>query len=414
MNSDTFQYLPDVFRPPIVVRNDHGEMIIPGFIPEESLVRKINKALQSKWPLLVTGEETRRSYVSRSVGFNLFGEEVIDKICYIHIRPDVPFQDYLFTYDHESRLRDITYYQADPEHNKIRKPEFYLKKGALLEALEYMTENRSHIILDFMNIHDANEEFLLELTSFFHETRFGFKVEIPEVDYVLETPPNLSPFVFLTGESGYQVPVSYVGVIHNHEMAFPPPQILAEEISLIFMGVHTKEKDLLYEVVDPNAIKELIMKHVDLFYRVREHRMMNPEKAGAPMPLLDLINSIDYLIRDLAGGKKTLEDLHQEIDTILSSQESLDSAISISELIKVIRTDIEHNRLQSAFSFLKALAAKLDVDEQNQISILTSTFHEIDQAEKNQLEVPYFLIPRKNSLKHSILSFLQELEPESV
>ena len=142
--------------------------------------------------------------------------------------------------------------------------------------------------------------------------------------------------------------------------------------------------------------------------------MLNPEKAGAPMPLLHLINSIDYLIRDLAGGIKTLENLHQEIDTILSSQESLDSAISISELTKVIRTDIEHNRLQSAFSFLKALSAKLDVDEQNQISILTSTFHDIDQAEKNQLEVPYFLIPRKNSLKHSILSFLQELEPESV
>ena len=425
------EYTGDALRnaPKVIIKKDDpfDFLVLPPFNPNQNLVTAIKVALMQRWPLLITGEKYRRDIVGKTIAFELYGNNFLDHYYKWMLRKQATFRSGIYTYDHESRKRDLEYHQLDPGNNPIRTADYYLQTGTLLAVLQAIEEEYPDIpIMEISSVHEADENFIADLMEFLLTVR---QVEIPETDFVFirEAHPYTLPIIILTAEPGYQLPKNFEGMIYTCEIPFPQKEMLLNELlahqgALVVRGnlamgedgtplpqSEIPEEAYLRHSPQFPAISILVEKLVDLFYLIKDSSLLRPGNSQFPMTILELENTINYKISDIVRHGKPVAETVQEVEELLASQYELAQSGDLGQSVQAIKEAIEKARMDDAILSLELIKGQLPTDLQNEAIQFISRHNELTKIENMGTESSLLLFPQKNKLSFDLLKFLGRL-----
>lgn len=384
--------------------NSHAFVLDP-FIPNIKLVKAINTALKSGWPLLVRGEKFRRDNIGKAIAYELYGKDFLTHFFSWTLRYEVSFKDGIYAYAHAERQRDLTYYQVDPTNNPLRKPVDYLTTGPLLPLYEYMQSAETLPILEIRNVHEGGERFIEDMMNFLI---FQREIYIPETGYRVEKAFTF-PIIILTSDVDYQLPSDFEGIIYEHEISFPNEEELLAELRPVYEGFTNGQGSFLKDHPDYLQIEILIEKLVSLFYLMKDSSLLRPNDSQFPMTTLALKSTIDLKINEITNAEKSIEESLHEVENILNAQYEMAASMDISESVKVMRNAVKVGEIDSAIKSLDLLKDRLSKEKQTIALQLISRHNQLKKNDQLGIESPLILYPQKNKLTFDLSQFLLEL-----
>ncbi len=398
----------------------HDAFELPTFIPDPQLVKAIQMSLKLGWPLLVTGEKFRRDMVAKAIAFELFGAEFPDNIMKWSLMKKESFRKGVYTYDHSAKKRDLEYHQLDPKNNPLKPADFYLNTGAVLATIQQYEKSDSWPppVLEICHLQEADENFIADMMDFLLMER---AIYIPETDYRLARKLYRFPIIILTAEPGYQLPNNYDGVIYAYEMPFPrqdeflkellgyygyyliPPKPDADGNTDFSKAVRLKDRS------DFPQLQTMIGKLVDLFYLIKDSRLLRKGDGQLPMTVLELKDAIALKIREVTIEGQSIEAFTNSIEALLESQRQLAASFDLGDSVEIIRDAITQGKMNDATKSLELIQGKFSNDLKNEALQLISRHNELSNIEMMGIESPLILYPQKNKLSFDLLQFLDKV-----
>ncbi len=393
---------------------------LPTFIPDPQLVKAIQMSIKLGWPLLVTGEKFRRDMVVKSIAYELFGEAFPDHAIRWSVMKNETFQAGVYTYDHAAKKRDLEYHQLDPQNHPLKPADFYLRTGAVLAVLQLQEASNDWPppILEICNVHQASEGFIADMMDFLLLNRV---VHIPETDFQLARKKYRFPIILLTAEQGYQLPQNHDGVIYAHEMPFPRQEVFLEELLGLYGHYLIPPKPdadgnmdfskavRLKDRSDFPQLQTMIGKLLELFYLIKDSRLLRKGDGQLPMTVLELKDAISLKIQEVTVEGQSVEAITSSIEQLLESQRQLAASFDLGESVEIIRDAIVQGKMEAATKSLELIQGKFSNDLKNEARQLISRYHELSNTEMMGIESPLILYPQKNKLSFDLLRFLDKL-----
>ncbi len=400
-------YSGEGLRRPVAFKEqgDSHAFVLNPFIPNIKLIKAINTALKTGWPLLIRGEKFRRDRIGKAIAYELYGADFLPHYFTWTLRHQISFQDGLYTYAHADRQRDLIYSQADPVNNPVKKPEDYLMTGPLLPLYEYMQSAEKLPILEIRNTQEGGEWFIEDMMDFLI---FQREIRIPETGYRVEKGFTF-PIIILTSDINYQLPSDFEGIIYEHEISVPSQEELLAELLPIYEDSRNEEGQLLSERPDYPELKALIEKLVKLFYLIKDSGLLRPKDSQFPMSTLELKDSISLKINEVTNAEKSVAESLQELDDILAAQYEMAASMDISESVRVMREAVKVGEVNSAIKSLDLLKDRLPKEKQTIALQLISRHNQLKKNDQLGIESPLILYPQKNKLTFDLSQFLLEL-----
>lgn len=407
----------------VIIRDKTGRPLfdLSTFIPSQSLVESVNFAFHQRAPLLITGERSRRDLVANAVAYELYGNDFLSHYVRWMVPRNASFSDGFYTYEHERRKRDLEYHRLAPESNPIKEAEHYFQEGPMLKMWKKLSEYCEHTpILEIRNVHQADENFILDLMDFL---LFSSEVKIPELDTVVKKEQTAVPFIIMTAEEGFQLPKNYNGVVYTHALVDLQKEIFLKEIftgvgswlnlektPLTEDGYHDESK-AAYIRDEPKfpEFKVLIEKLVDLYYLIKDSSLLQPGNAMFPMSVFELRNTINYkAVKVLIQGESAEKEI-AAIEKLIESQYELAQSADLGDVVKKIRAAIEDAELNDAMKSLELIKNQLPKELHNEAIQLVSRYHDLSRSEMMGTESSLLLFPQKNKLTFDLLAFLDKV-----
>ena len=378
----------------IKIGNDENYFHLLPFIPTKSLTKSINNTIKTGWPLLIIGDKLRANMLGKIIAYDLYGDNFQDYIAVIRVtKKQNKFKDFVYTYDYETRSRDIDYYSKTNNENFLKPLDTYLQKGPIIHIINLQNDNPSNPILLINDLHNAEDDFIIDLMEFFLTYRSIYihdtQEEIHRIQYKF-------PIIILNADKGYKLPNNYDGVIYTHNLEVSKEHLL-------------KETMLQFSDRKIDGLEVMVEKIIALYDLLSNNTLISMNDSDYPGSLLELLNTIELKIQSILSGEQKIEEIINEIDKIIQSQQVIGKHININDAVKEIINLISSANMSKAMGNLKILKDSFPVDFQTRINVLLSNYNELKKIESLGIESTLTLWPKQNKLKFDILLLLEEV-----
>ena len=365
------------------------------FVPEPGLVEAVNRALTTRWPLLITGDDLQCLHAVRAIMYELYGKDFPNFGFQINIdRAFRRFRDHVYFFDHKRKKRDLKYHRLDPENHPLLSPVEYLYKGPVLRMMELQTTETP--LLEVRNVQHAKEGFVTDLMEFFLKVH---EVKIPETGEII-TRGFALPFIIMTAAAGFELPPksAYDGTIYTYQYKLTEAVIL-ENARLTFREILEQEPqwDLF------------IQRYLELFFLINNATVLNDSNDTFPHSYYALVDTMYDKWNTIASGQTSMQSALSELEMVLQEQHKQMKGIDVSAAVAEMKVDLKNARFTELFEKMEAIQPRLPGKKQAALSILMSRYHDLHKMEMLATESNLILIPQKNKLTQDTLDFLDEL-----